>query len=1031
MGFDGTGQTIAIVDNGIDEAHPFLASKIIQSAEACFAVGGLCPNGTGQQIGTGAAAHLAGAYHGSHVAGIAAGHRPDTGSPQNGVAKGATIIPINVFGGSTSTNYDDVVKALEYVHQNRQAYSIAAVNMSLGSRFSYNTGYCDDDMSNMARAIESLRAANIATVIASGNDADRNPNGDPFTNGIAFPACISSAISVGSVDKADHISGFSQTANTLSLLAPGESINSSVPTSHAPSGYALDSGTSMAAPHVAGAWAVMKQKMPYATVDQILSLLQTTGKSIADARNSGAIAKRIQLDDAINVRPNTADCAVDLLIRRVSVTADCQQANDASANAVISANGRYVAFESAASNIVAGDTNNVRDIFVRDLQTNLTTRVSVATNGAQANGESVGASLSADGRYVTFLSTATNLADFDFNGAGDVFVHDMLTGQTNCVSVNLLGIPGNGGSSYATISGDGHFVAFNSSASDLISPPDMNSQRDIYVRNLWTGQTKLVSVAYDGGLANYLSEYVTISADGRYIAFESSASNIVSGDTNNAADVFLRDTIAEQTVRVSVASDGSQGNSYSGGGLHQNSISADGRFIAFPSAASNLVSGDTNGATDIFLHDAVTGATERISVASDGSQGNSDSVTPFLTQDGHYVAFESAANNLVSGDTNNYFDIFVHDRQTGKTIRVSTAANGTQGNERSRDASISGDGRYVEFQSLASNLINGDTNFVYDIFVADIAAFVFPTPSPTPTASATASPTPTSTATLTASPTASATVTATRTLTATPTATATNSVPYPDTIGIFRQSNATFYMRNSNTTGFADSSITFGASTDFPITGDWNGDGIDTVGVYRPTTGQFFLTDSTANPAVLHYAFVLGSPGDQPIVGDWDGNGTDGVGVFRPSNGLIYLKNNLTTGFADFTMVLGIPGDVGIAGDWNGDGKDSPGVYRPSNQQFYLTNSICNCSVFADAQLGLGIAGDTPFVGDWDGDGRSGIGVYRQSNGLTYIKNALTTGFADASFVFGSASDYPLAGYWVRVGSPSGVEPAPTFVPAK
>ncbi|MBX3084950.1 MAG: S8 family serine peptidase [Anaerolineae bacterium] len=299
---------------------------------------------------------------------------------------------------------------------------------------------------------------------------------------------------------------------------------------------------------------------------------------------------------------------------------------------------------------------------------------------------------------------------------------------------------------------------------------------------------------------------------------------------------------------------------------------------------------------------------------------------------------------------------------------------------------------------------------------------VFLSPIISSTATPTASKTPTITPSVTPSATPSRTPSAT--------ATGTGAAPHPDTIGIFRSSAVTFYMRNSNTTGFADSSITFGASTDFPITGDWNGDGIDTAGVYRQSTGQFFLTDSTTNPAVLNYSFTLGNPNDQPIVGDWDGNGTDGVGVFRPSNGLIYLKNNLTTGFADFTMVLGIPGDVGIAGDWDGNGSDSPGVYRPSNQQFYLTNSICNCSVFADIQLGLGIAGDTPFVGDWDGNGVSGIGVYRQSNGLTYIKNALTTGFADASFVFGSASDYPLAGYWVRVGGgASSSEPAPTFQP--
>ncbi|MBX3080629.1 MAG: S8 family serine peptidase [Anaerolineae bacterium] len=249
-----------------------------------------------------------------------------------------------------------------------------------------------------------------------------------------------------------------------------------------------------------------------------------------------------------------------------------------------------------------------------------------------------------------------------------------------------------------------------------------------------------------------------------------------------------------------------------------------------------------------------------------------------------------------------------------------------------------------------------------------------------------------------------------------------------DTIGIFRRSNTTFYLRNSNSTGVADESITFGASTDFPITGDWNGDGIDTPGVYRQTTGQFFLTDSTSDPAALTYSLVLGVPNDQPLVGDWNGDGKDSVGVFRPSNGLIYLRNALTTGVADYTMVLGVPGDVGLSGDWDGDGKDSPGVYRPSNQVFYLTNSICNCSVFADAQLGLGLAGDTPFVGDWDRDGKTGVGVYRQSNGITYLKNALTTGFADLSFVFGSANDYPLAGFWVSVSAP-GSEPAPTFQP--
>ncbi|MBX3082002.1 MAG: hypothetical protein KF716_10250 [Anaerolineae bacterium] len=256
----------------------------------------------------------------------------------------------------------------------------------------------------------------------------------------------------------------------------------------------------------------------------------------------------------------------------------------------------------------------------------------------------------------------------------------------------------------------------------------------------------------------------------------------------------------------------------------------------------------------------------------------------------------------------------------------------------------------------------------------------------------------------------------------------------PETVGIFRPADGTFYLRNSNTTGTADRQISFGLATDLPIVGDWNGDGIDSPGVYRASTGEFFLTDSTHDPAALNYSFVLGVPGDTPIVGDWDGDGKESAGIFRPSNGLIYLRNALTTGFADYTMVLGIPGDVGIAGDWNGDGIDSPGVYRPSNQIFYVTNQVCNCAVFADAQLGFGSAGDVPFVGDWDGNGVTGVGVFRPSNQLTFLRNALTTGFADFTLVYGTTGDKPLAGHWQAGISVLGLdapEPAPTFVPQR
>ncbi|MFN8420956.1 MAG: DUF2341 domain-containing protein [Anaerolineae bacterium] len=267
----------------------------------------------------------------------------------------------------------------------------------------------------------------------------------------------------------------------------------------------------------------------------------------------------------------------------------------------------------------------------------------------------------------------------------------------------------------------------------------------------------------------------------------------------------------------------------------------------------------------------------------------------------------------------------------------------------------------------------------------------------------------------------------------------------PDTIGIYRPSTNTFYLRNSNSTGIADitvSLVSLGMDPttyrDVPVVGDWNGDGIDTVGFYRrgrasdgAGAGLFVLSDSNTTPRA-DYSFVLGNPSDTPMVGDWDGDGRDSVGVFRPSNGLIYLKNNMTTGFADFTMVLGNPGDVGIAGDWNNDGKDSPGVYRPgASPQFYLTNQTCNCIVASDYNVVFGNPGDQPFTGDWDGDGRAGLGIYRTSNGITYLRNdPTTTGFSDFNFVYGVNGDYAFGGVWSGTTPPAQqVEIAPTFVP--
>lgn len=257
--------------------------------------------------------------------------------------------------------------------------------------------------------------------------------------------------------------------------------------------------------------------------------------------------------------------------------------------------------------------------------------------------------------------------------------------------------------------------------------------------------------------------------------------------------------------------------------------------------------------------------------------------------------------------------------------------------------------------------------------------------------------------------------------------TATITVKQPDTVGIFRPSSGAFYLRNSNTTGPANITVTFGAPSDLPLVGDWNGDGIDTVGVYRPATAQFFLKDANTTGAAVAYTFAFGVKNELPLAGDWDGDGKDSIGVFN--NGRLFLRNALSDGFPDFFMEWkATQGLQPLAGDWNGDGKDSPGMFNAATAQFGLSNQICNCRVTtADHVFQLGNANDVGFAGDWNGDGVDGVGVFRPTNGITYLKNALATGFADISIIYGVAGDKPVAGKWAAPASAP--ERAPIFAP--
>lgn len=440
-----------------------------------------------------------------------------------------------------------------------------------------------------------------------------------------------------------------------------------------------------------------------------------------------------------------------------SRSSEGKEAGNWSNRPAISSDGRYVVFESQANNLVPGDTNDSTDVFVRDRLTGTTRRVSVLSSGEEGNSSSfVGSrSISDDGRYVAFVSYARNHPG-DKTFSEDVRVHDLLTGETEMVSVSSSGQQGRHFPTYnagfpppaVAISAEGRHVAFMSwdvglVTGDTNSCPWYSYDRvhrsflapcpDIFVRDRVAGTTARVSISSSGVQANDGSSAPSISGNGRFVSFQSSASNLVAGDTNGIPDVFVHDRLTGKTERVSISSPGDQALGGTrrhppverGGffgmrywpfveeplepvGSHRPSISDDGRYVAFSSSAVNLVPRDTNLHEDVFVHDRLTRVTRRVSVSSWGDQALAgDSYLPAISGDGRYVSFISAASNLVPADTNGKDDVFVHDGLTGVTIRVSVPPSGGEANSYSDYSSLSKDGRFIAFRSAANNLAPG------------------------------------------------------------------------------------------------------------------------------------------------------------------------------------------------------------------------------------------------------------------------------------------------------------------------------------
>jgi Tol biopolymer transport system component len=403
----------------------------------------------------------------------------------------------------------------------------------------------------------------------------------------------------------------------------------------------------------------------------------------------------------------------------ISVTHDTHEAAGASGigpsnagNVVVSGDGRYVVFVSSAPNLVPGPSSLFGDVYVRDRVAGKTERVSVARNGAMTNGDSTAPAISADGRFVAFYSEASNLVAGDTNGWEDIFVRDRRLGITERVNVSSRGNQANDGFEHGwpAMTPDARFVAFTSVASNLV-PGDTNTHSDVFVRDRKLGVTERVSVSSaeaqgDGDCFDHAS----ISDDGRFVAFGCFAENLVPGDTNDRIDVFVRDRMKGTTERVSLTRAGTQ---ISGGGQSP-SISADGHFVSFEGWAAVPTA---NLFTDIYVRDRLGEHTELVSVSSSGVAGNDWSGGSSISGDGRYVAFTSRSTNLVTGDTVSPYDVFVRDRIARTTTKVSVNSRGIPGKSSSFEARISRDGRLVAFDSFASNLVPNDYNRFQDVYL--------------------------------------------------------------------------------------------------------------------------------------------------------------------------------------------------------------------------------------------------------------------------------------------------------------------------
>ncbi len=707
--------------------------------------------------------------------------------------------------------------------------------------------------------------------------------------------------------------------------------------------------------------------------------------------------------------------------------------NGTSRQVSVSGDGRYVVFQSDATNLIGGltDTNNSSDVFLRDTQTGTLRCISLATPTTTGNSFSVNPIISANGRYVVFASSATNLVSTnDTNSNLDVFRYDIVTNQMQLVSVSVLGTSTGNGFSGSTggwhaydMSDDGRFVAFMSNAFDLTFINDTNTKSDIFIRDMQTGFTRLASINNSGtNTGNDDSVDPSITADGQMVAFTSLANNLTALDDNTQYDIYFYNYQTQITKCASLAVSGTSTGTFSS---FSAVISKNGTRVAYSSAAHDLTNIPipfNNPFVNVIVHDFGLGLNSLVTVNTVGNasgngetgQGNFQNRNVSISANGRYVSFESKANNLVSLPVGTGYNIFRRDLAEGKTEVVSINTAGTQGGTNnsltgSRGNQMSRDGRFVTFVSNSQNLVaDFPTSGGFQVYVRDMVNKITIAQSLNDAGTALGN---SDSDSPSISTNGKAVVFASFATNLTPTNVNNNLnifrsfVPTPQRavadfdgdglsdFAVFRpQLNGIWYVLNNSAT-FASYRY-YGAGTDLITPADFTGDGRTDYAVFRPSNGTWYISDENFAETTVQF----GLAGDKPIPQDFDGDGKADLAVYR--SGTWWWQSSQTGQAVSYQF--GLAGDIPVQGDFDGDGKADYAVFRPSNGTWYARKS--SDGNFMIVQFGLN--GDKPVTADYDGDGRTDIAVYR--SGTWYILQSRDNSVTITQF--GLATDIPTAG---------------------